>query len=318
MSNLERGAISLDNARLKRLMIEPVDFDAYMDNRESEAANVKAASDFTEDLMLHFAGDAQIVGDCLPWSKAQDLIRFRHSELTIWNGINGHGKSNMLGQVILSLISSRKACIASLEMKPVTSLVRMVRQGLGGSSPSRSFVDDFMKTVDGKLWFYDQTGTISMDRVISVIYYSAEKLGVNHFVVDSLMKCGIGEDDYNNQKKFVDKLCAAAKDTKCHIHLVTHARKGDDEHNIPGKMSVKGSGSITDQADNVLTVWRNKKKEQTIADKKDTEETKRLPDAMLICDKQRNGEWEGRINLWFNQPSMRYLERYNEHVLPMI
>jgi twinkle protein len=43
----------------------------------------------------------------------------------------------------------------------------------------------------------------------------------------------------------------------------------------------------------VLTVWRNKRKES------DPERHRHEPDAMLICDKQRNGEWEGRIGLWF-------------------
>ena len=29
---------------------------------------------------------------------------------------------------------------------------------------------------------------------------------------------------------------------------------------------------------------------------------------MLICDKQRNGEWEGKIKLWFDRRSGQYME----------
>jgi hypothetical protein len=36
--------------------------------------------------------------------------------------------------------------------------------------------------------------------VLEVIYYCAEKLGVKLIVIDSLMKCGINEDDLNKQK----------------------------------------------------------------------------------------------------------------------
>src|SRR6185369_11116989 len=135
-------------------------------------------------------------------------------------------------------------------------------------------------------------------RILAVIRYSAVELKVHHFFLDSLMMVCRGDDDYNGQKDFVTELCAVAKDTGCHVHLVHHARKLADEENIPGKFDAKGSGSITDQVDNVFTIWRNKAKESERQEKGATDEGK--PDAMLICDKQRHGEWEGRVKLWFD------------------
>jgi twinkle protein len=291
-----------------KLMINEPDFDAYMDARGSEDhANVKTPSNFTDELLAYFEGGDK-PGDCMPWTKTHNNIRFRPCEITIWNGINGHGKSNVLGQVILYLLRERKACIASLEMKPVTTLSRMVRQALGGRNPTADFITKFVDHADGKLWLYDQQGTVSAEKIIKVIYYTAEKLGVEHFVVDSLLKCGMGEDDYNGQKKFVDRLCAVAKDTNVHVHLVTHAPKGTNEFERPGKFQVKGTGAIVDQADNCLSVFRNKKKEKEIAEKGITEELRIIPDCFIGCDKQRNGEWEGSIGLWFDQDSMRYSE----------
>jgi twinkle protein len=119
-------------------------------------------------------------------------------------------------------------------------------------------------------------------------------------VIDSLMKCVRGEDDYNGQKALVDELCAIARDHSIHIHLVHHIRKLENEAKKPDKSDVKGSGAITDQVDNVLLVWRNKADQQSrkAAD----------PDAALICCKQRHGEWEGGINLWFDKESQQYLE----------
>ncbi len=49
------------------------------------------------------------------------------------------------------------------------------------------------------------------------------------------------------------------------------------------------SGSISDQVDNVFCVWKNKDEKRNPGD-----------DALLIVDKQRNGEWEGRIALSFD------------------
>src|SRR5512142_1503372 len=100
MSNLEKGAISLDEARAKRLMIDHVDFDAYMNGRDNNCHEaVKPASHFEDELNAYFDPNNEASGDCMPWSKTADQIRFRHSEVSIWNGINGHGKSAVLGQI---------------------------------------------------------------------------------------------------------------------------------------------------------------------------------------------------------------------------
>ena len=40
-----------------------------------------------------------------------------------------------------------------------------------------------------------------------------------------------------------------------------------------------------------------------------TEADRSDPDAALICCKQRHGEWEGGINLWFDRDSQQYVEQ---------
>lgn len=120
------------------------------------------------------------------------------------------------------------------------------------------------------------------------------------------MKCGIGVDDYNRQKAFIDQLCAFAKDTGVHVHLVAHSRKGESEKNELDKLDVKGASEITDQVDNVFLVWRNKRKEDALAKTPGDTEVAKLPDALLTCVKQRHGEWEGRITLWFHRDSFQF------------
>ena len=300
---------------LNSLMINEGELNAYMNERDaSEHANVKPASEFLNDLITYFNSDGAYSGAGLPWPKTHEQFRLRPGEVTLWAGFNGSGKSLVLGQIMLHLLKDQKACIASLEMKPVTTLARMCRQALGSNNPTDDYIKRFCDRGGERLWLYNQLGTVNSERVISVIHYAAEKLGVHHFVIDSLMKCGIPDDDYTGQKRFVDRLCAAAKDTGCHIHLVAHSRKGQDELTPPGKMDVKGSGSITDQVDNVMTVWRNKRKEQAIASSKADEKMMSESDTLIICDKQRNGEWEGKIGLWFDQASMRFKESKNQLV----
>jgi twinkle protein len=135
------------------------------------------------------------------------------------------------------------------------------------------------------------------------------ELGVQHFFVDSLMKCVPGEDDYNAQKYFVDELTALARDHNIHIHLIHHIRKLASEEIMPNKNDVKGSGAISDQVDNVLMVWRNKKKEHDMHLKGTAD--KFTPDAMLMCHKQRNGEAEEWYNLWYNKESQQFIDAYD-------
>lgn len=86
----------------------------------------------------------------------------------------------------------------------------------------------------------------------------------------------------------------------------------NDENEVPDKFDVKGSGGLTDMVDNVFLVWRNKPKEKKIQDSRSDVERKQAmldgPDAILNCCKQREGEWEGKIKLWFDKASLQYLE----------
>lgn len=293
---------------MAELLNDTIDFSAYLEETDAEHRVIKSSS-YVDDVVEYYHSETPVRGDVMPWEKTHAEMRFRLGEVTLWGGMNGHGKSLVLGQTCLGFISQgSKVCIASMEMKPLITLARMCRQAQAIYKPDVAFIHEFHKRTDGFLWLYDQQGTVKAKMMLAVIRYCAEKLKVNHFVIDSLMKCGIGEDDYNGQKAFLDSLTSIARDTGIHLHLVAHSRKAKDEYTLPGKMDVKGTGAITDQVDNVLTVWRNKKKEeQRVAGTAVHTE----PDALVICDKQRNGEWEGKIGLFFHPGSMQFMSDCN-------
>lgn len=278
---------------------DTIDFSAYMDETDAEH-KVRPAKDYMDQVIDYFHGAGADKGKKLPWPKSYGKLGFRPGEVTLWGGMNGHGKSLIIGQACLGFIrQGQKVVIASMEMKPYQTISRMCRQEYG-EVPTVEGIGHFHKWTDGSLWIYDQIGAVKTNKMLAVLRYCADVIKADHFIIDSLMKCGIGEDDYNAQKHFIDQLCAIGRDTEMHIHLVAHSRKAKDELAPPGKMDVKGTGTITDQVDNVITVWRNKKKEAN--------KTALMEDAdcLLICDKQRNGEWEGNIGLWYNLDFMRF------------
>jgi twinkle protein len=287
-----------------QLIPDTVDFSAYL-TESDESAYVRPASSYVDAMIDRFFNPETQRGARLPWGKHEFRIAFRPGELTLWAGISGHGKSLLLGQLMTCFLAQgERGLIQSFEMKPVITLSRMCRQASQGENPSMAFIKGFGAWTDGKLWMYDQQGTIAPERVLAVSRYFAAELAGTHVVIDSLMKCGLAEDDYNGQKTFIDELTALARDRQIHIHLVHHIRKQHDEFSLPGKFDAKGTGAITDMADNCVIVWRNKKKEAAAAK---SEAQFSDPDALMIVEKQRNGDWEGKIGLWFDPASHQYL-----------
>jgi twinkle protein len=290
-------------------VIEEDDIDWSMYQNDSDArAKVRPASAYADELETYFSEGQRKYGDYLPWAKCEDDIRLRPGEVSAWVGINGHGKSLVTGLTGLGLMrQNRRSLVASMEMKPRATLARMCRQASQSNAPTSEFVRRFAQWTDGKLWLYDQQDTVESGRILALCRYASQELGIHHVFIDSLMKCIRGEDDYNAQKDFVNALTTIARDTQMHIHLVHHVRKGASEANVPGKFDLKGSGSIADQVDNVFIVWRNKEKQFDRQQNKAVDEE--TPDALLTCEKQRNGEWEGKVALWYLPNSMQYVER---------
>lgn len=275
----------------------------------SEYQHIGSTSEFMADVRDRISsGGSRMQGEVLPWKKTFDRVRLRPGEVSLWAGINGHGKSLVLGQVLLWLES--KVLIASLEMKPAATLERMVYQGLGGLQPTEKFLDEFEEWTDN-MWIYDQQDSIETDRILGMCIYAAKEMGANHIMIDSLMKCGIAPDDYSRQKAFVDRLCWVAKTHDVHIHLVHHIRKKEREGQEPDKFDIKGAGETTDLVDNVFIIHRNKDKEaqveKCLAQNKPLEQKlQNTHDQRLIVAKQRHGEWEGKINLW-HHPSGQFV-----------
>lgn len=302
---------------------DEIDFNLYLHVTDHKQ-KVKTAAVYVQALMDRVDSGVKEQQAFMPWYKTKDLIQFRPGEVTIWGGPNGSGKSLVTGQAALSLCEQgEKVCVASFEMKPTKTLERMGRQftsfplfDVAMSDPvikanTMQMYAEFRDWTEPRLWIYDQQGTVEWKQVCAVARYCAKELGVTHFFIDNMMKCVAGEDDYNGQKAFIDEICSIARDENIHIHVIHHIKKPATDDQKPSKYDFKGTGAITDQLDNVIAVWRNKRKERSRQDGKNAHEAE--PDAMLIVDKQRNGEgWEGSIALWYHKPSQQFTAGPND------
>ena len=272
------------------------DFKAALQQAKHQDPDEMASmADFMDQVkaLFHPAQDAAenpvltLGGKDSPW------FEFRTGEFTVWTGINGHGKSLLLNQVQLGLMSQgERVMVFSGEMEPRRQGQRLVKQATGLARPTPAYIDAVGEWVRDRMWVFNVTGSAKLERLIEVFGYASKRYGIRHFVIDSLMMTDVPEDGpgaFTKQKEAVQKIADFCKRTHSHIHLVAHPRKARDETQSPGKMDVAGSGKITDAADNVFSVWS--------ARKEDSEPENDKPDALLELQKQRNGETQ-HFKLW--------------------
>lgn len=319
MSNvLEERARALDEARRIRLLkSDEIDTAKYL-KAHDVTHKVHEATTWLDEMSQELSQPVRPdEGATMPWPKTRNSFKFRPGEVTLYAGSNGGGKSLITGQIALGLMQQgQSVCLASFEMKPKRTLYRMLRQFSGENIDVPRFTDKaayinaimrrFRDFAHAKLYLYDQQGTTNSQQVIAMARYCAVELNIKHVFIDSLMKCVAGEDDYNSQKFFVDEITAVARDHNIHIHLIHHIRKLQSEEIQPNKNDIKGTGAIADQVDNVLMVWRNKKKEHKMQAGSSVKPDE--PDAMLMCEKQRNGEAEDWFSLWYERDSQQFIE----------
>lgn len=264
---------------------------------------LKGASDYLPGAFEILRGLHQRdMGFVLPWCKNLSL---RPSELTVWNGVNGHGKTTLLNHLTIEFLSRNIPVLyCSHEMIPERLLAQMVRQATGGDGHySDERLNDLRHGLFSRLLIY----TGKEDRM-GALRYAIRRYGVQHIIVDNLTRlCRM--DDYAGQQAIVQELADLKDEFSVHIHLVTHARKGESERGRPDKQDVRGAGPITDIADNVVTLHRNKEKSDKLSENPSEfvrRQYEALHDATLYVQKQRVDGWEGFVKIFFDPRSCQF------------
>lgn len=298
---------------------DDIDFAAY-ERETNPRAKVRKASVFAAELNAQYAIKDTPQHAVMASTKLRGLIEFRPGEVTAWAGYSGHRKSMFAGQVALDLMATQRVLVASMEMQPERTLARMGRQARAQRFPSPRWVEDFMKWTDNRLWLFDHMGRITPNSIMAVCRYFADELKGQHVFIDSMMMVCASEESMDEQKQFATDLCRMAQETDLHIHLVAHCRKPQSggEDKPPTKYDLRGSAAISDQCSNVITVWANKGKREALDRNPHDEEAKAKPDALISVEKQRNGSWEGRVQLWFDETSMRFCDDRGTRVEPYV
>lgn len=313
--------------------------------REFAPEKVKNAREFEAEFFEEWFDGETNPGFGLSFA---EFYRVRHGELTVWTGFGKHGKTKLLLQSIVELMAQgERACVASMEVKVRKTLKDISRQAWGGliwdhrqepRNPARSLDEEekearengwrCLEWLGERLWLYHHVGIVQWRALLDDFTYVLRRYGVRQFVIDSLMRVGIMEDDYAGQSEFVKVLASWAQDNNCHVHLVAHRKKNEKGERQGGegdKSGVAGAQKITDNAHNIVEVWRDVEKGQKWSELKEKsrvglltsaeyvaeeQKLKMRPDGKFILRGQRDGEvQEGSRALWYMWLAYQFTDR---------
>ena len=269
----------------------------------------------TSVINLFWPSHEDRAGYTVPYGKLADKLHFRPAEVTLWSGASGAGKSQILSDCIPHWVKhGSRIALASLEMKGEQTLRRMAKQTGGVDRPTADYIQKILSFLDSGLLLYERVGKAGVPALLEVFDYARAKYGCDQFIIDSLMRLGIAGDDYTGQEKAVFQLVDWAIANSVHLHLVAHARKSEKGQGAPETEDIKGAMEIGANAFNIVTVWRNRKHEELVQASKTDGERDQLnekPGVILNVAKQRNGDFEGKVGLWFDQDTYRYHSAYD-------
>lgn len=314
--------------------VAKADIDAAMRNAASlDPEGLQNASFFVDAVTsLFHPTEGMHEGYQMPYSRLRNKVIFRPGEVTLWSGASGAGKSQILSDCAVDWVRQGSViCLASLEMSGPQSLKRMVKQTTDIATPSVGAIKETLRWLDQGLLIYELVGKASVQTLTEVFSYAKAKYGADQFIIDSLMRLGVASDDYTGQEKAMFQMVDWTVSSSVHLHLVAHARKGGSDAGAPETEDVKGAMEIGANAFNIITVWRNRKledargkleyevanqiipppdkdgKQTTMAQQeKKLSDLRNQPGVILNIAKQRNGDFEGKAGLWFDQQSYRY------------
>ncbi len=157
--------------------------------------------------------------------------------------------------------------------------------------------------LETSLYGINISNTITPDKLLTDFEYAARRYNCRHFIVDSLMKINLSEnDEYNQQKHFVTRLYDFSMQFNVHVHLVAHPRKTMTDQDQPGKVDIKGNSHITDLASNVIIMNRTTEEQKEKAAKKG----KSVSDAQLYVKKNREFGIEGKVHMYFSEHTRNF------------
>ena len=227
-------------------------------------------------------------------------FRLREGELVTLGGYAGHGKSQLMYQMVLHemAVNDRRGCVASFEI-PSSSMLMQMLWMQNGRCPSPECIDRDVSILEDKLWFVEsEEGTDNnWESLKDDFLYANRRYGCDIFVIDALMHL-TAKDDWNKQESIAKQAAKFALDNRVTVILIAHCdAKKATTAGIPENEHILGGQGIVAASHSIALIWRNKEKEKQL----EAGEQAEGPDGKFYVSKQRNSGILVYRDLWFQK-----------------
>lgn len=242
---------------------------------------VVRVSDLMDKLQRLYA-QGMAPGVQLPWRSLQDLYRVSLGEWTLVTGIPGHGKSEFLDAMLVSLAQEHDWCFGfySPENYPLEQHVaKLIEKRVG--KPFRGQLEKMSaeEMTRGAAWVnhhfhFLRPGeeSLSLEAVLELCAQVILRDGIRGLVIDPWNELEherpqhLTETEYTS--RCLTKIRQFARTHNIHIWVVAHPTKLTKDvkgnYPVPTPYDVSGSAHWRNKADNAIAVWRDASKNDPV------------------------------------------------------
>jgi len=196
---------------------------------------------------------------------------------TVVTGIPGHGKSNILDQILVNLSNKEdwKFAIFSPEHQPIARHFASIMEKYYAKPFDIGYHNRISpeEIAEGKKWLKRHFSIIlpheddswSIDGVLNLARILVYRKGIKGLVIDPWNEIDHARPSNQTETEYVSsvltKIRKFARKYDVHVWLVAHPSKlykdKDGKYPVPTPYDISGSAHYRNKADNCITVWRN-------------------------------------------------------------
>jgi len=200
----------------------------------------------------------------------------RTGEISLFCAGSGVGKSQVCRQIAHHILTTTDCKVGYIALE---ESVERSGQGILGIELRKQlhlepfevdekYTEGYKKTLgSGRFFLYDHWGSMNTDELLSHVRYMAQAQGVTHIVLDhiSIVVSGMLESEMSERKAIdvlMTRLRALVEESKLSLILVSHLKRpegnrGYEDGLAPNLSSLRGSASLSQLADMVISLSRN-------------------------------------------------------------
>lgn len=201
-----------------------------------------------------------------PRESIGNLFSIHPGYTTIITGIPGHGKSEILDQIVLQIsidYNLRGGFFTPENWPTELHILKLIEKLMGKSAfkcnpmelqRARTFLQDRIT------WIYPEEG-FTLDGILNKVRQAVLKYGIQWFVLDPWNKLEHQDDSTNYVSRCLDMISNFNKKNGTHCFIVAHPTKmrrkpEGDGYEVPGLYDISGSANFFNKADIGLSMYK--------------------------------------------------------------